>query len=516
MRRSRCRDVAQHPRDDPPAPEGLQVLALRVLGARAAEDVAARAVVELGRRRGLQRIPGDRQVRQLTGQTLQVDLVLVVAERRRRGVGRLVGHRPPQPTGGPADRNFARVLESRTAMPRLRPLPSPSCCPPRSCRPPSRRRRRHPRAQARGRALRARDRGVVQDRRRGPCRQARSSCAARELKLGMRVTFRWSKGAIATKLHRGAAGWVARVPPGVRPGKVQVTVRDGAGRRSNVVKITVLAEPKEIVAPALSGDGSLPAAFRGNGMWIWQLEKSEGGNVDAIAARAAAAVGLHRLRQGRRRHDAVGPVLAAAGRRAAPARAEGLRVAVRLRQQPRRRGERRRRGDRGRRRLLRHRRRGPVRGQVRRRADLHERAARRRRAELPDRPDVVPVRRLPPGPAVQRVPGAGRRAGQPAAGLLEGHRRHGRRDQRSHARPQPDLPGADRAARADLRQPVGRRPAALPPAVGGLRHPGAVVVELAGDRRRALERAQRGRARRRASSPTPAGPRSARAPRATR
>ncbi len=82
---------------------------------------------------------------------------------------------------------------------------------------------------------------------------------------------------------------MARVPPGVRPGKVTVTLRDRAGRRSNLIKITILPEPKKIVAPALSGDGSLPAAFRGNGMWIWQLEKSDGGNVDAIAARAAAA-----------------------------------------------------------------------------------------------------------------------------------------------------------------------------------------------------------------------------------
>src|SRR5690242_5768021 len=38
------------------------------------------------------------------------------------------------------------------------------------------------------------------------------------LRLGMRVTFRWPKGALATRLHRGAPGWVARVPAGVRPG----------------------------------------------------------------------------------------------------------------------------------------------------------------------------------------------------------------------------------------------------------------------------------------------------------
>jgi hypothetical protein len=107
------------------------------------------------------------------------------------------------------------------------------------------------------------------------------------LVLGMRVTFRWPRGAIATKLHRGAAGWVARVPPGVRPGTVSVTTRDRAGRRSNAVAIRVLPEPRPVLAPAT--DGALPAAFRGNGMWIWQLPRSDGGDVEAIAARAAAA-----------------------------------------------------------------------------------------------------------------------------------------------------------------------------------------------------------------------------------
>jgi hypothetical protein len=110
-----------------------------------------------------------------------------------------------------------------------------------------------------------------------------------KLKLGMRVTFRWSKGALATKLHHGRAGWVARVPAGTRPGSVQVTVRDAAGRRSNVMKIRVLEQPKPVTRPATTGGGALPAAFRGNGMWIWQMEKTEGGDVDAIAARAAAA-----------------------------------------------------------------------------------------------------------------------------------------------------------------------------------------------------------------------------------
>jgi hypothetical protein len=109
------------------------------------------------------------------------------------------------------------------------------------------------------------------------------------LKVGLRVAFRWSRGALATKLHRGAPGWVARVPAGVRPGSVTVTVRDAAGRRSNAKKLTVVAEPKPVVRPASTGTGGTPEAFRGDGMWIWELPKTEGGNVDAIAARAAAA-----------------------------------------------------------------------------------------------------------------------------------------------------------------------------------------------------------------------------------
>ena len=63
----------------------------------------------------------------------------------------------------------------------------------------------------------------------------------RGLKKNMRVTFRWSKGALATKLTRTSAGWMVRVPPGTALGKIAVTVRDRAGRRSNQRTITVSA-----------------------------------------------------------------------------------------------------------------------------------------------------------------------------------------------------------------------------------------------------------------------------------
>lgn len=104
---------------------------------------------------------------------------------------------------------------------------------------------------------------------------------------GMRVSFRWTRGALATKLDRSRVGYVARVPAGTPAGTVNVTVSDRAGRRSNAIRITVTAPPR-LGGPA-PAPGSLPEIFRGNGMWIWELGRSDGGDPVAIAARARAA-----------------------------------------------------------------------------------------------------------------------------------------------------------------------------------------------------------------------------------
>jgi hypothetical protein len=104
-------------------------------------------------------------------------------------------------------------------------------------------------------------------------------------RVGMRVSFRWSKGALATKLRRSRTGWVVRVPPGTKAGTISVRVTDRAGRHSRVTRLVVLPVP---IARRRPG-GALPAPFAGSGMWIWQLPKSEGGDVNAIAARARAA-----------------------------------------------------------------------------------------------------------------------------------------------------------------------------------------------------------------------------------
>jgi hypothetical protein len=113
--------------------------------------------------------------------------------------------------------------------------------------------------------------------------------SGRRLVKGMRVSFRWPGGAIATTLDRTRVGYVARVPAGTRPGTVAVTVSDRAGRRSNGKRITVLSPAPPPAAPAPVAPGTLPEPFRGNGMWIWQLERSEAGNPAAIAARARAS-----------------------------------------------------------------------------------------------------------------------------------------------------------------------------------------------------------------------------------
>ena len=128
------------------------------------------------------------------------------------------------------------------------------------------------------------------------CRQAVRVAAGRQIQLtgrsltsGMRVTFRWSRGALATKLRRSATGWTARVPAGTAVGRVAVTVRDRAHRRSNARHIIVVGAPSPLRPAAVPTDGRLPAVMRGDGMWIWQLPQSNGGDVDVIAARARAA-----------------------------------------------------------------------------------------------------------------------------------------------------------------------------------------------------------------------------------
>ncbi len=106
----------------------------------------------------------------------------------------------------------------------------------------------------------------------------------------MRVSFSWSRGSITARMARTRAGFLVRVPPGTKAGTVSVRARNRRGLRSNARRVRVLAPPRTQAPPAASpAPGQLPAAFQGNGMWIWQLGSTEGGNVQAIIARARAA-----------------------------------------------------------------------------------------------------------------------------------------------------------------------------------------------------------------------------------
>lgn len=118
--------------------------------------------------------------------------------------------------------------------------------------------------------------------------------SGRNFKKGMRVTFRWNNGALATKLRVSRAGWTAEVPPGTKLGTIRVYLTDSKKRRSNQRKVRVVAAPSDPnagkpVTTIKPARGTAPEVFRGDGMWIWELPKAEGGNVDRIAARAKVA-----------------------------------------------------------------------------------------------------------------------------------------------------------------------------------------------------------------------------------
>ena len=285
------------------------------------------------------------------------------------------------------------------------------------------------------------------------CRRAVRVTTGRQIQLrgrglyrNMRVTFRWPRGALATRLRRSGAGWTARVPAGTARGRVAVTVRDRARRRSNARHIIVVAAPSPARPSAAAG--TLPDAMRGDGMWIWQLPQSEGGDLDAIAARAKAA-GMTtvyvksadaanvwkqftpRLVQGLHARglrvcawqfvygkDPLGEAAAAAANVATGADCFVIDAET------------------------------TYEGRYASAQRYVAGAARADRPRLPARADLVSVRRLPPELPVLGVPRARRRAGQPAAGLLEGDRRLGRRRQREDRRAEPRLRRADRPARA--------------------------------------------------------------------
>jgi peptidoglycan hydrolase-like protein with peptidoglycan-binding domain len=92
------------------------------------------------------------------------------------------------------------------------------------------------------------------------------------------------KKLITGKLRKSRAGLVVVVPVAAGSGRIRIV--DRLGRKSNAYgPIHVVKPPPPAAAPRLTPTGTV---FDGNGMWIWYLDKSDGGDLDAIAARANA------------------------------------------------------------------------------------------------------------------------------------------------------------------------------------------------------------------------------------
>ena len=194
--------------------------------------------------------------------------------------------------------------------------------------------------------------------------------------------------------------------------------------------------------------------FVRQGMWIWYVDQSQGGDLPAIVATAHRHhIGTVYIKSGDGTtywEQFSGPLVAELHRAGLKVCAwqfvYGNRPAAEARIGAAR--------GRSRRRLPGDRRRGPVRRQVRRRRPLHRAPPRRDRRRLPALPRRLPLCGLPPGLPLLGLPRAGRGDGQPAADVLEGHRHLGR----TRSSPTPTSTtgsGGGRSSRSA--RPTGRR-----------------------------------------------------------
>lgn len=122
--------------------------------------------------------------------------------------------------------------------------------------------------------------------------------SGKRLAKGQRATFRWSKGSTSTKVVRiKGVGLAVKVPRKTPIGTVKLTLKDRKGRRSNAKKLRVVlptkvspTKPVTSTTPGpATGGNAVPGVFAGTSMWIWELDETEGGNLDAIAAKAREA-----------------------------------------------------------------------------------------------------------------------------------------------------------------------------------------------------------------------------------
>ena len=161
------------------------------------------------------------------------------------------------------------------------------------------------------------------------------------LKSGMTVAFPRAAGARIDRrspiahLHHSALGMVVSVPSSAHSGHILVLL--SGGKHSNsygpiyVVRHALHPPaPKRAVSLATSNAVS-GTAFDGQGMWIWYVSHSDGGNLAAIIAQAQAAdVGTVFVKSSDGSSQLLEPVLPGARAAAPRRRAESLRLAVRV------------------------------------------------------------------------------------------------------------------------------------------------------------------------------------------
>jgi hypothetical protein len=93
---------------------------------------------------------------------------------------------------------------------------------------------------------------------------------------------------IGARMRASRKGFIVTVPPDARTGRIVVV--SPSGLRSRPFGPIRVVAPPAVRAPAPLGAATPSgSAFEGAGQWIWYLSKSEAGDLDAIAAKAAAA-----------------------------------------------------------------------------------------------------------------------------------------------------------------------------------------------------------------------------------
>jgi hypothetical protein len=109
---------------------------------------------------------------------------------------------------------------------------------------------------------------------------------------GMLVLFPTGAVAASTKaaarLRLSHKGFIVTVPPGARSGRITVVSAAGVASRP-YGPIRVVAPPPKTPTPLAAATVPAGSPFQGLGQWIWYVSKSDGGSLDAIAARAHAA-----------------------------------------------------------------------------------------------------------------------------------------------------------------------------------------------------------------------------------